>query len=130
MSWSQSQSKSICVCTLLLTFFCNGAFAQNGTTSIRGVVTDRKGGTIAGASVVLENSSLSITISTTTDKDGAYQFLSLRPTAYTITVSAPGFATIRELGLQLMVATPHTGNFQMEVSTMLMIFPGPSASIA
>src|SRR5580658_3184458 len=94
------------------------ACAQNGTTSLRGTVTDQKGSSVPGALVTLENASLGISVSMKSDKDGAYQFLELRPTTYTVTVTSPGFASIRQNGLQLLVATPRTEDFKMEVASV------------
>ena len=68
--------------------------------------------------ITLESSSLGITTSGKSDKDGAYQFPELRPATYTVTVSADGFATIRQSGLQLLIATPTTQDFKMEVASV------------
>src|SRR5208282_2145371 len=53
-----------------------------------------------------------------TDRNGAYQFVDVRPATYTLTVSAPGFANIRQTGLQLLVATPTTDDLKMEVASV------------
>jgi hypothetical protein len=68
--------------------------------------------------VTLDNSSLGISLSMKTDKDGGYQFLELRPTTYTVTVTSSGFATIRQTGLQLLVATPRTEDFKLELASV------------
>src|SRR6266705_2177287 len=36
---------------------------------------------------------------TQTDKDGAYQFLEVRPATYSLTAEAPGFATYKQTNL-------------------------------
>src|SRR5208282_381958 len=94
------------------------ACAQNGTTSLRGTVTDQKGSSVPGALVTLENASLGISVSMKTDKDGGYQFLELRPATYTVTVVSTGFATIRQSGMQLLIATPRTEDFKMELASV------------
>src|ERR1700692_3204535 len=93
-------------------------WGQNGTTSLHGTVTDKNGASVPGAVITLESPSLGITTSGKSDKDGAYQFSELRPTTYTVTVTAPGFATIRQSGLQLLVATPATQDFTMELASV------------
>ena len=94
------------------------ALAQAGTTSVHGTITDARGASVAGAVIRLENTSLSIALETKTDKDGVYQFLEVRPAAYTLTVTASGFATIRQTDLQLLVSTPMTNDLKMQVATV------------
>ncbi len=117
MGWSAVNRNFILgsIVLMLVTATCWG---QNGTTSLRGTVTDKNGASVPGAVITLESPSLGITSSGKTDKDGGYQFAELRPTTYTVTVTADGFATIRQSGLQLLIATPATQDFKMDVATV------------
>jgi hypothetical protein len=117
MRWDLAK-RNILVSSLAFLFVVTCAWAQNGTTSLRGTVTDQNGASVAGALVTLESPSLGISVSMKTDKDGGYQFLEVRPTTYTVTVVSTGFATIRQTGLQLLVATPRTQDFKMEVASV------------
>lgn len=92
------------------------ARAQTGTTSVRGTVSDPHGASVPNAAVTLVNQEIGVSLSTKTDKDGAYQFLEVRPATYTLTVSAAGFAVVKQTGLQLLVATPATNNVRLEVA--------------
>ena len=92
------------------------AKAQTGTTSVRGTVSDPHGASVPNAAVTLVNQEIGVSLSTKTDKDGAYQFLEVRPATYTLTVSAAGFAVVKQTGLQLLVATPATNNVRLEVA--------------
>jgi hypothetical protein len=94
------------------------ALAQAGTTSLHGTITDARGASVAGAVIRLENTSLGIALETKSDRDGAYQFLEVRPATYTLTVTASGFATIRQTDLQLLVSTPMTNDVKMQVATV------------
>ena len=91
-------------------------FGQSGTTSVRGVITDQRGASVPNATLTLTSSDIGVTLTTQTDKDGAYQFLEVRPATYSLTVEAPGFATYKQTNLQLLVATPATNNFTMQLA--------------
>lgn len=90
------------------------AFAQTGTSTIRGTITDSQGQVISGATVTIKNEARSFTRSTTTESNGSYTFTAVPPNVYSIEVEAQGFkktvATIKTL-----VDTPSTVNLSMEV---------------
>ena len=101
-----------------------GAWAQTGTSSLRGTITDPKGASVGGATVVITSPGIGVTLTTKTDRDGAYQFLEVRPSTYTLTVTAAGFRTLKQSGVQLPVATPVTDDLKLElgsVSTMVEV---------
>jgi len=108
----------LCALSLFCLFCCNAAVAQDGTTSLHGTITDQASAAVAGAVISIQNTSLGISMETKSDKDGAYQFLEVRPATYTVTVSANGFATIRQTGTQLLVAMPMTDDFKLSVATV------------
>jgi len=84
-------------------------------TSLHGTIQDPKGAVIAGATVTLINPQVGYSRTTKTDGQGVYQFAQVLPTMYMLTVSAPGFATIKESNVVLQVSTPATINFTLEV---------------
>ncbi len=92
--------------------------AQTGTASLRGVIADVKGASIPDAVATLSNSVIGITLTTKTDRDGAYQFLEVRPATYILTVTASGFANYRQSGLELLVATPTTNNVTLQLASV------------
>ncbi len=66
--------------------------AQATTGSLRGVVADPTGGVIAGATVTAKNEATgSAATPATTSGEGIYEFSSLQPGPYTVTVEATGF---------------------------------------
>jgi hypothetical protein len=78
-------------------------YAQFETATLTGVVSDPTGGLIAQATVRLLNEATNIEVSTTTDGEGRYSFVALRPGSYRISVSAPGFKQYVSSGLVLQV---------------------------
>jgi hypothetical protein len=96
-------------------FGASFVFAQRGTTSLRGTITDPKGALVPDAIVTLKNTEINVTLTVKTDKDGVYQFLEVRPATYTLTIEAAGFATVQHTGLELLVATPTTENYKLQL---------------
>jgi hypothetical protein len=109
--------------TLLVGCLITGSLTlgQTGTTSLRGTVIDPNGASVPNAVLTLTNADIGVTLTSTTDKDGAYQYLELRPATYTLTVTAPGFATYKQSGLQLLVATPTTNDVKMQLASLATI---------
>jgi hypothetical protein len=69
----------------------NPIWAQGNAGTITGTVVDPSGGSIAGATVAIENKVTGFNKSTTTDSTGAFKFLGVAPNNYHTTVTAPGF---------------------------------------
>jgi len=102
---------------LLLSSFATSTFAQSGTTSLRGTVSDSSGGVVPGASVNLASPEIGVNLTTQTDKNGFYQFQEVRPATYVLTVSASGFAPYKQSGLVLLVSTPATSDVLLQVAS-------------
>ncbi len=93
----------------------HASFPQASSSSLRGTVTDPSGSAIAGATVVIANAESQIMRTATTGEVGDYRFLSLPPGAYTLSVTATGFARYEQTGIQLLVDTPVTANVQLKI---------------
>ena len=111
---SRSHFSFLLIMALLFSF---PVFAQTGTTSVRGTVIDKSGGAVVGAVVKLENKELGVERSTITDDTGAYEFLSLKPGAYELSVEAAGFHKYDQSNVQLLVNTPSTVNVTLQVGS-------------
>src|SRR5947209_2786155 len=92
-------------------------FAQSGTTSLRGTVTDPSLAAVPGATVTLASPDRGFTRTVQTGNSGGYEFLQLQPGSYQLTVEMPGFRKAEQKSLQLLVDTPATVNVKMEVGT-------------
>ena len=66
--------KNVLISFFAILIFVVGAVAQTGNSSLRGTVLDAKGASVPDAAITITNSSLGITLTTKTDKDGGYQF--------------------------------------------------------
>jgi hypothetical protein len=89
------------------------AYAQS---SIAGTVRDTSGAVLPGVTVEAASPALIEKVrSAVTDGTGQYRIENLRPGAYTVTFTLPGFATVQREGIQL------TGDFVASVNVELRV---------
>ena len=106
---------ALVVATLFSTGGAIFAWPQSSMTSLRGTVTDSVAAVVAGAEVVLTDSSVAFSRTLKTDDRGSYQFLQVPPGTYTVSVAAAGFTNSRKENVVLQVNTPATLNFALRV---------------
>src|SRR5580700_2216577 len=101
------------------------------TTSLHGTVTDPSGAAVAGAKIILTNQDTNLARETTTTSKGVYEFVSVLPGTYKITVEANGFRTYVLTGLQLLVALPATADVRLAVGapSQIMEVTGQAAPL-
>ncbi|HEX4604313.1 MAG TPA: carboxypeptidase regulatory-like domain-containing protein, partial [Candidatus Angelobacter sp.] len=88
-AWLSAFVASILLC-------CSGAvLAQGPAGRLRGQVTDPTGAVIPGASITVKNSS-GLVVSATSDGAGAYDVKNLPAGKYTVSVTAKGFAPVKQ----------------------------------
>lgn len=92
-SASSIRRLGIFISLALFAFTCTSLmFAQGGgNVAITGTVTDPSGAVIAGAKVTVKQTTTSIVRTGTTNSNGLFNFQSLPPSAYTVSVEATGF---------------------------------------
>lgn len=100
---------------LLVTFtlWCTTAFAQSYLGSINGIVTDKSGAVIPGATVTVTNVGKGIAHSYTTNDAGAYAAQNLEPGTYSVKAEAAHFQGMARQNVQLEVARTLRIDFQM-----------------
>ncbi len=79
------------------------ALAQIDEGSITGTVTDQTGAVIPNAQVTLLNTDVNLSLTTVTDAAGGYTFSPVRIGHYTVSATAPGFATTTQTSLIVTV---------------------------
>jgi carboxypeptidase family protein len=84
------------------------AFGQSSTLS--GTVIDPQGNAVSGATITATNVATGAARSTTSSKEGAYQFPQLAPGTYRVRAEGGGFASIVQEDVQVLVNTPTTLN--------------------
>ncbi len=103
----------------MLTVFaalCLGASAAFAQATITGVVKDTSGAVLPGVTVEAASSALIEKVrSVSSDASGQYRIVDLRPGAYTVTFTLPGFSTIKREGIEL------TGSFTATINADLRL---------
>jgi hypothetical protein len=102
-----------CLCFVLLQG--RSAFGQVDEGAITGTVLDTSGAVVPNAQVTLKNTDVGLTLQTKSNASGSYTFSPLRLGHYTVTVSAPGFATTTQRNLTLQVAQVLQVNVQLKL---------------
>src|SRR5688572_28369950 len=92
------------------------AFAQ---ASVTGVVRDTSGAVMPGVTVEVASPVLIEKVrSAVTDSSGRYRLEELRPGSYAVTFMLPGFATVKQEGLQLTGTFVATVNAELRVGAL------------
>ncbi|MGA2673663.1 MAG: carboxypeptidase regulatory-like domain-containing protein [Terracidiphilus sp.] len=102
----------------LMVLFATTIVAQETTGGLQGTVKDPSGAVVAHARVVVTGTNLVGSKEATTDSSGYYRFANLPPGAYTLTVTAEGFDTLKREGLTLEVGHLPTVNLELSIGTV------------
>jgi hypothetical protein len=114
MRWS-AVNRNFILASIVLMLVTASTWAQTGTTSLNGVVTDKSGASVGDAMVTLSNTGQGFQRDTKTNKAGEYEFLSLPPGTYVLTVEMTGFQKFEQTNLQLLVNSPTTTNVTLSI---------------
>src|SRR5947207_3785153 len=93
-------------------------WAQTGTSTIRGTITDQSGGVIPGAKVTLTNTETNATRDTQSNETGSYVFDLITPATYKVAVEATGFKQKVVANVAALIGKPTTSNIELEVGTV------------
>lgn len=104
------------VISLFIVIFATNLHAQ-GYGTINGTVTDPSGAVVASATVTATQTLSGTVMTTVSGKDGVYVFPTLLPAPYSLTVSAPGFATFKRTGIVLQADQALTVNISLKVGS-------------
>lgn len=104
------------VSTLLLAI--SAAIAQTSTSEVNGTITDPTGAATAGAVVKLVNQETKIEIQTTTNNDGYYRFVNVKPGKYTVITEVTGFKRTITAPFSLGVSETSTQNISLQVGNV------------
>lgn len=103
---------------LLIGVFALTAFAQGGTSAIRGSVKDPQGNVVAGANVKLINVTTNAERTTTTSDDGLFSFEAVQVGDYRVEVEAPNFKKGVVTEIHALIAKAVTVDVQLEIGAV------------
>ena len=84
---------------VLIAAFVSTVWCQTSNGTIVGNVTDKSGGTVAGARITVTSILTGAERDTTTNPEGTYRIDSVAPGTYNVTASASGYATVTNSSL-------------------------------
>ena len=93
------------------------ASPQTGTSSLRGVVTDKSKSVIVDATVTLTNLGQAQERKAQTNATGEYEFVLLPPGKYSVAIEATGFRRFEQKNLELLISQPVTLNAVLEIGS-------------
>jgi hypothetical protein len=106
------------------------AHAQLAGATLSGVVTDKSGAVVPGATVAIKNNDNGQTREVTSNGSGLYSAPNLQPSSYEITVSAPGFNRAQQKDVVLNVGAQQALNFTLQVGEVSQIVEVTGAAAA
>jgi hypothetical protein len=96
----------------------SSVFAQSGSSSLRGTVTDVAGKAVAGATVTLNDEQKKFSRTQTTNDSGNYVFTAIPPGTYRVDVEGTGFKKSSISQVSALIDTPNTLDVQLEVGNI------------
>ena len=108
------------IASVVLMFFCvQPASAQTGASGIAGVVKDSSGLVLPGVTVEASSPALIEKVrSVTTDGEGQYKIIDLRPGVYSVTFSLAGFSVFKRENVELVANFTAAINAEMKVGAL------------
>src|SRR5215510_9049680 len=107
------------VTLLLLVALPFVALAQQSAGGIAGVVRDSQGAVMPGVTVEVSSPALIERVrSVTTDREGEYKIIDLRPGVYMVTFTITGFTSARREGIELTTGFTAAVNVEMQVGAI------------
>src|SRR2546422_1531211 len=104
------------IIAILLLCLPGTLWAQSATGAIAGLVADTSGAVLPGVTVEVTSPALIEKVRTAvTDDQGRYQIVELRPGTYMVTLTLPGFSSVKREGVELTTGFTATVNTELRV---------------
>jgi hypothetical protein len=107
----------VLVLPVFLFLACAAAHGQQNS-ALSGTITDKSGAAVPGAHVVLKNPATGTSLATDTNDSGTYNFPALDIGTYDLTVTAKGFQTEVQHGLQINISQSLQSNLTLDVGAV------------
>lgn len=108
----------VLIASFVLVLLASASFAQTGSSSVRGIVSDPQGNAVAGANVTLSDAARSFSRTQVTNTDGGYVFTGIPPGDYRVEVEMKGFKKALTVDVHARVDTPTNVDVQLEVGNV------------
>ncbi|HZT78391.1 MAG TPA: TonB-dependent receptor [Vicinamibacterales bacterium] len=108
----------VCSLFVFLLLCAVPAFAQFDTASVVGTVRDASGAVVPDAKVTLTNTATGVSATRSSNADGLYEFVTVRPGAYIVTAEKAGFSIALVDHVDVQVAARLRVDLQMTVGQL------------
>ena len=109
------QSVTRALVALALSLTAASALAQQGSSELRGRVTDEQGAALPGAAIVIRHQQSGIYRQAATTADGGYYLAGVLPGSYELTVELTGFKKLTRRDVKLEVGKTSTIDIALQV---------------
>ena len=106
------------------------AYAQTFRGAINGTVSDNSGAVIPGATVTITDTATAAVKTSTSSSAGDFLFQDLPLGTYTVTVTSPGFSTVKTDGIAVSAGSVYTLPVKLPVSTSSQTVEVEAAGVA
>ena len=103
---------------ILVLLFAPAASAQTAVGEVNGTVVDSSGAAVAGATVKLFNQATNIVSQATSNADGHFIFINVKPGQYVLEVEVPGFKSTRVSPFTVGVSQTVTQNIKLDIGAV------------
>ncbi len=110
--------KRVLTGVLLVLVAAASAWAQQGTTELRGKIVDEQAGVLPGVTITVRNQASGLYRATTSTEDGSFIASGLLPGVYEVTAELQGFKKFSRRDLQLEVGKTATIEIKMSVGAL------------
>ncbi|MGI9168288.1 MAG: carboxypeptidase-like regulatory domain-containing protein, partial [Pyrinomonadaceae bacterium] len=117
-SFLRSRKGLVLSALLVLLAFSSAAFAQQGTSTVRGTVKDQQGNVVAGAAITLTNLGTNNSRTATSNEIGAFSFESVPVGDYKMEVEGKGFKKALVTDVHASVGQPTGVNVDLEIGNV------------
>jgi hypothetical protein len=108
----------ICYSFVFLLLCATSAFAQFDTASVVGTVRDASNAVVPDAKVTLTNTATGVSVTRTSNGEGLYEFVTVRPGIYVLTAEKQGFSIALVDNVEVQVAGRLRYDLQMTVGQL------------
>ena len=95
-----------------------GSYAQTGTSTVNGTITDPQGNVIAGANVTLTNAEKGFSRTLVSNDNGTFTFSTIQPGIYRLEIEASNFKKFVQTELRALVDTPTDVSAVLEIGSV------------
>ncbi len=106
------------ICLIAIAFLGVSATAQSPTGTVQGLVTDKTGAAVQGASITVVRTTTNEQRKTTSDSAGRYIIPFVEPGTYSISAEANGFQIAKQDNVLVQVTETRPVDFKLQVGTV------------